>query len=279
MMAIDRGKARDFVYSNGTLWERALWGWMFDKRSVGMLHGALFAHKNPDCGYGHALEHDIRTPDSHPLALEYLLSILVFFELPVGNLLDGTAHWLEGVQQDDGTLAQPASLFAYPHAPWWSAADMGGQQEPDSIVGNLTKLGFATPQLVETTRQWVQQKRTLDNIAQFDWLFMCYHLYDYFFNVAEFPNLSTHQQATIEAIIRCTKQAKDEQLNALFNYMPRPDAPLAQHIPKHLLDKALDILSTGQHEDGSWHDEHNLRQWFPMQTIRAITILERFGRL
>lgn len=278
-MAIDKQKARDFVYSNGVLWERALWGWLFEGRPIETLHGALLAYKNADGGYGHALEHDIRTPDSHPLALEYLLMILGRYNVPVGNLLDGTLSWLDGVQQADGTLTQPDSLYTYPYAPWRGAEDLGGQQEPDSIVGNLTKLGQATPQLSETTRSWVQRERTLDKIAAFEWLFMCYHLYDYFFNVTDFPDLGTYQQATVEAIVRCADKATDAQLGAILTFVPHPDAPLADRIPQRFVDKALDMLLEGQQDDGSWHDEHGLVQWFPIQTISALVTLERYGKL
>ena len=201
------------------------------------------------------------------------------YEIPLGDLLDGTAQWLEQVQKPDGALAQPDSLYGYPHAPWWGTDDLGGQQEPDSIVGNLNRLGFATPQLSTTTRTWVQRERTLDKIAEFDWLFMCYHLHDYFFNVDDFPDLETYQQATVAAIIRCAEKAEAAQLGAIFSFVPRPDALLADKIPQRLVDQALEMLLEGQQDDGAWHDEHGLAQWFPMQTISALVTLERFGKL
>src|SRR3954469_22319867 len=95
-MAINLKNARDFVYASGTLWERALFAYLFQGGSLDRLHQCLLNYKNPDGGYGHALEHDFRCPDSHPLALEFLLNVLYQANVPAGSLLEGTTAWLEG---------------------------------------------------------------------------------------------------------------------------------------------------------------------------------------
>jgi len=69
--------ARDFVYANGVLWERRLFGHLFEGRPVEPVLAAFKAYKNADNGFGNALEHDVRCPDSHPLALEFLLTVLL----------------------------------------------------------------------------------------------------------------------------------------------------------------------------------------------------------
>ncbi|MBC7870443.1 MAG: hypothetical protein H7Y09_06355, partial [Chitinophagaceae bacterium] len=143
-MAVSITKARDFVYENGSVWERALFAYLFENGSIERVHQCLLCYKNADNGFGHGLELDIKTPDSHPAALEYILGYLARdLGIPVGSLFDGTAQWLEGQLQEDGSLKNPASLHEYPHAPWWG--EWGGQSAPDSITGNLTKLGVVTP--------------------------------------------------------------------------------------------------------------------------------------
>src|SRR4051812_18674376 len=112
-MSVNLKNARDFVHSTGTLWERALFATLFQGESAEHLHQSLLGYKNPDGGFGHALEHDIRTPDSHPAALEFLLVILTQTGVPVGHLLDGTAAWVERQRQPDGSLTNPASLLDY----------------------------------------------------------------------------------------------------------------------------------------------------------------------
>src|SRR5262245_23142932 len=176
-MSVNLKRARDFVYASGTLWERALFATLFQGESVERLHQCWLSYKNPDGGFGHALEHDVRCPDSHPLALEFLLGALTQTGVPVGTLLDGTAAWLERQRQPDGSLKNPAALLDYPHAGWW---DGGGQNMPDSIVGNLTKLGCASDSLRQTTAAWVRDNLTVEKIRANEWLFMAYHAYDYF---------------------------------------------------------------------------------------------------
>lgn len=275
-MAIDQRAAQDFVYQHGVLWERALFGHLFEGRSVRQVQQALAAYKNPDNGFGHGLEHDIRCPDSHPLALEFLLSVLRRTQMDPGDLLLGTAHWVETHQEEDGSLGNPANLLDYPHAPWWNE---GGQTAPDSIVGNLAALGEATPTLLAATRSWVEQHLTLDAIRSEDWLFMNYHAYDYFFGVPDFLDVEIYQDAVIENILRCAAAAPPEQRTTFFNFAPEPSSPVALAADLSLLDQCLETVANGQQEDGGWWDEHKLPQWRAWTTICNLLTLRAYGRL
>ena len=115
-MTISLDRARDYVFSNGLPWERALFSWHFDDGPLETLHRCLLCYKNPDGGWGHGLELDLKAPVSHPAALEYLLSMLHYHEIPVGSLLDGTVAWLERQQGPDGELRNPANLAHWPIA-------------------------------------------------------------------------------------------------------------------------------------------------------------------
>lgn len=275
-MAVDLRKARDFVYANGTLFERALYAWLFEDGSVERVRQNLLCYKNPDGGWGHALEHDIRCPDSHPLALEYLLWIIVYTGLPPGDLLDGTPQWVEASRAEDRSLRNPPATLDYPHAPWWGE---GGQTMPDSITGNLMRLGLCTDSLAASTRAWVQANLTLDKIRANEWLFMAYHAHDYFLAVNDFPDLQAHRTATIENILACAQQAPEKQYYTLLRFAPQPDSPVAQAAPPGLLERYLDYLMEAQQDDGGWNDEHGLPQWRPPVTIDVLLALRRYGRL
>lgn len=275
MSTIDLKKARDFVYSSGVPWERALFAWLFESGSPEYVQRCLLIHKNADNGYGHALEHDIRCPDSHPAALEFLLMVLVTFGLPRGTLLDGCAAWVEQDMQPDGFLRNPLALLDYPHAPWWNG---GGQNLPDSIVGNLMALNACTPSLAERAKQWVLANVTPETIRANEWLFMTYHAQDYFMNVSDFPNVAAYRMATLDNIMACAEKAPDKQYNEFFRFAPFPDSPVAKAAP-HLVSKCLDALENTQQEAGCWYDEHGLPQWYPMVTMRVLLTLRRYGRL
>jgi hypothetical protein len=268
------GKARDFVFTHGALWERALYSYLFDDGSLDHVHQCLLCYKNADDGWGHGLEHDLKSPVSHPVALEYLLGVIRDFDLPVGDLLDGTPQWLEQQQAADGSLRNPDNLADYPIAPWWK--EWGGQKQPDSIVGNLTKLGLVTPKLTETTRPWVKANHTLESIRANEWLFMAYHAFDYFMNVDGFPE---ERAATIENIVTCAEKAPEKQSYVLFRFAPKPDSVIAQAVSDAVIQRNLDSLQSSQRDDGGWSDEHDMLVWQPMVTIQVLYTLKQYGRL
>lgn len=276
-MTISVRKARDYVFGSGTLFERSLFSYVFEGGALARVHQCLLAYKNPDGGWGHGLEHDLKAPDSHPAALEYLLTLIRDHDLPVDGLLDGTPAWLEHNRCDDGSLKNPQALADYPLAPWW--AEWGGQKAPDSIVGNLTRLGLVTPSLAESTRRWAQANHTLDSIAANEWLFMAYHAFDYFMNVQDFPDLDSYRLATVQNIVECAINAPEKQYYTLFSFAPAPDAPVARALPDGLIERALDYLQATQRADGGWNDEHNMPHWQPSVTIGVLHTLQRYGRL
>ncbi len=276
-MSVSIRKARDYVFSSGTLWERALFGYLFDDSPLAHVYQCLLCYKNPDGGWGNGLEHDLKVPDSHPAALEYLLGVLRDFEIPVGDLLDGTPEWVEHHQNADGSLQNPPTLKDYPIAPWW--VEWGGQTAPDSIVGNLTRMGLATPALAETTRRWVQAHHSLDKIHANEWLFMNYHAFDYFMHVSDFPDVEQYRQAVIQNIVDCALKIPEAQYYSFFAFAPTPDSTVAQFLPVERLHHMLDTLQNTQRDDGGWSDQHDMPHWQPAVTMSVLTILQRYGRI
>ena len=275
-MPVDFAKARHFVYSSGTLFERALFAWLFEAASVERLHQIIRCYKNPDAGFGHGLEHDLKAPQSNPLALEYLLGVMKHTGMPAGSVLAGTADWVESQMNTDGSLRNPSATRDYPLAPWWQ--EQGGQTLPDSIVANLIHFNSATPSLVEKTKRWALANHTPESILANEWLFMAYHAFDFFFAIDDLPGLEDLREATIDNVVACALAAPDNQVDSLFAFAPAPDALIAKALPAGFIDRCLDLLESTQQEQGHWRDQHNLRQWFPMTTINVLLALRRYGR-
>lgn len=282
MHPIDR--ARNYIHQNGRLVTRALFDYLFDNGSLDHLHNCLRAYKNDDGGFGHGFEHDIKAPASNALQLEYLLSTLTLTGVPIGNLLDGAADWVESVQQPDGSLAAPGTLNAYPHAAWWQTdGRCTGQTDPDSIVGHLTRLNLVTPTLAARTQIWVQTNLTEQHIIKQNWIFMLYHAHNYFFNVPDFPKANHYQ----DLVIHCVKTTLQKHMIAgkmdvalgLFGYVTEPDSPVLAALPERLVDKLLDYIEGSQQDDGRWLDEHNLAYWQPEMTLQNLCVLRNFGRI
>ena len=102
--------------------------------------------------------------------------------------------WLESVQEEDGSLGNPTTLDRHPSAPWWT--EWGGQRVPESIVGNLARLGLATPRLLDRSRAWVEANVTLDAIRETEWLFMLYRPVDYFYGLTDDNDLDAYREVT-----------------------------------------------------------------------------------
>lgn len=275
-MSVSIDRARQFVYANGLLWEQALFSYLFDGGSIERLHSCLLNYKNADGGWGHGLEHDIKCPDSHPLALEFLLNINRDTGVPLTTLLEGTVQWVERNREADGSLRDPESLMKYPLAPWWSG---GGQSKPDSITGNLIRLGICSDELKASTAQWASDHLNVAQIEENEWLFMAYHAFDYYVNTPATPEHAQHRDAAIANIVACASKAEPKQYSSYFSFAAAPDSPVAQATPPELVNKFLDHLASSQREDGGWDDEHGLKHWQAYMTTVVLNTLRNYGRL
>ncbi len=275
-MAPNLKAARDYVYAHGTLWERALYAYHFENGPLARLHACLATYQNEDGGFGHAFEHDIRCPDSNPLALEFLLTALRVCDIPPGDLLRGAAAWLEGQLLPDGALRNPPAILDYPHAPWWAG---GGQDVPIAITGNLHAHGESTSTLLAAAAHWAEQHMSAAQIRANEWLFMCYRPYEYNFALPESPAVLACRAATLENIVALAGTLPPEQTYSLFFFAIEPASPAAQALPEPLLRHTLSTLYEAQQEDGAWHDQHGLAHWYPYVTICALLALRRFGIL
>lgn len=275
-MPIDFSSARDFVYGAGTLFERALFATLFEGGSIERLQRIILCYKNADGGFGHGLEHDLKAPQSNPLALEYLLGVMKYCRIPPGAVLAGTADWVAGQMDAGGSLSNAAALRDYPMAAWWQ--EDGGQTLPDSIVGNLIHFGCATPPLIEKTKSWALANHSPDSIRANQWLFMAYHAVDFFFAISDFPDLPRYQQAAISNVLDCAARAPQNQYDSLLPFAPDPASPIAQALPADWRESWLDVLENAQQPAGNWVDQHSLAQWQPMTTINVLLGLRRYGR-
>jgi len=69
-------RAADFVWRNARLLERAIFAHAFLDGPADAVAAAVLAYRNVDGGFGHAMEPDVRAPDSMPLHCEIALRAL-----------------------------------------------------------------------------------------------------------------------------------------------------------------------------------------------------------
>jgi hypothetical protein len=286
-MSVSIDRARDFVYQNGVLWERALFAQLFEGVNRERVLRCLALHQNEDGGWGHALEHDVRTPASNAPSVEFALGCIQEFGLADPTMLARTAAWCEAHQAETGTFSVGAEFHAYPRAEWWQGV---GEWPPLAIVGRLAALGAATERLLRRTARWVEQSQAgapqewpaggptmaeLAGLNRENWRYRLYQYGDYFMNVAA-PD-AEHWRATIVAkTIELAREQPDAECALGWGWAAKLPTDA---IPTELIEKRLAGLATSQQEDGGWPDPHGLPQWRPLNTIWALKTLREFGRL
>ena len=75
-MNITLEKGANFIWENARLLDRAIYEYHFLSGSPDRIRAILRTYQNDDGGFGHALEPDLRSPDSHPLFVEFALHTL-----------------------------------------------------------------------------------------------------------------------------------------------------------------------------------------------------------
>src|SRR5262245_35123510 len=101
MNKLDRSleRAAEFIWRNARLLERAMFAREFLDGSSGAVVNALVAYRNPDGGFGNALEPDVRAPGSMPLHCEQALRVLQEADIRNLQLASGAAEYLSSVAE------------------------------------------------------------------------------------------------------------------------------------------------------------------------------------
>jgi hypothetical protein len=119
VMSTDIQAATQFVYANARLLDRRRLEHLLGMASSDVVVEALRAYQNPDGGFGHALEPDMRAPGSEPAATLLALETLVQVDVTDHPAIDAAADWIASASSPDGSLPQmSASGAGYPHAPF-----------------------------------------------------------------------------------------------------------------------------------------------------------------
>jgi hypothetical protein len=156
-MPVDVDSAERFVLANARLLDRHRLAVLLHRAPVTPVLDALRAYRNPDGGFGHALEPDVRGPGSEPVATLHALEVLAEIEALDDPTLTGVGAWVASIADPDGGVpfVLPAAA-AYPHAPWMVPSE-GGSHLTFAIAGALWEAGSSEPWLQRAT-EWCWAK-------------------------------------------------------------------------------------------------------------------------
>jgi hypothetical protein len=250
--------ARNFIETNGRPLDLALLRHGLGESSAEAVMVALIAFQNPDGGFGHGLEPDMRSPASTAIATSIGLRLLVRVGAPARHpTVVGAIDWLEGaLDRENGVwpiVGKDVELA--PHAPWWtwsetmSAGWNGFHFNPTAeILAQLYRYRAATPAGVFESAE-AGLRRAL---AEIEVLEGAYDL-KCAIRLAEADGLPAGLAKPLEALVRCSIAAHDpaDDHASPFDAARAPSSPFADLVDGRI-EAGLTGLIDSQAEDGGW---------------------------
>jgi hypothetical protein len=284
-MPVDVDAAEQFVLANARLLDR--------HRLAVLLHGAphasviqaLRAYRNPDGGFGHALEPDVRAPESEPASRLHALEVLAEIGALDDPMVTDAAAWIASIADPDGGLpfVLPTAA-AHPHAPWMVPSD-GGSFLTFAIAARLCETGSSEPWLGRAT-EWCWAKLEGSNELGAYWLKFSLDFLDQVPDhapaVAAIQGVSSRLGG--DGSLQVPGGTENERLTPL-DLSPRPGARSRELFTDDQIEADLDLLERGQQDDGGW--TFDWLAWSPGQsvewrgaiTLRALTTLGAHARI
>lgn len=279
-------RAEDFIWRNARTIERRLFAFHFKGGSGQAVLDALRAYQNADGGFGHALEPDIRSPDSQPVPTQHALEVADAVGMaPV--IAGEVCGFLQAITRPDGGVPFVLpSVRSYPRAPWWETADdpPGSLNPTAMLAGLLHKSGsrhawlavadaFCRPRI----EAWVpDEPHALSCVLGY-----LEHAPDRTWADAQLGRIGA---AMLESGLVAEPGAEGYVRDAL-DWAPTPQHPLRGLFPQPTIDACIQARVARQGDDGGWPiawpppsvaAEYEWRGWV---TLSALVTLRANGAL
>lgn len=298
-----QNRARNFIFERGRPLEQAKYAFYFEGGSRKAVLSALAAFQNPDGGFGHGLEPDLRTPHSSVIATTVGLQLLQELKAQVNHpLVQGAMRYLMATYDAERQVWPiiPPEVEAAPRAPWWTysenvAENWGGYlvNPRAEIVGYLHDYRELVPddvraRLTEAVVSFLDDHA--DEIGTED--IACY------VRLVEASGLPDSIRSELVAklrpvvdrlVVRDPTEWRKYVLTPM-KVVETPDSPFAELLSEAMHEN-LDFTIEHQAETGAWEPEWTWgglypeawqqakREWSGVLTVRTLRILQVFGRL
>jgi hypothetical protein len=288
---LDLDPIRDFITSNARLLDRRRMELAIGAGDPEATLAALAGYRNPDGGFGWALEPDSRAPASQPVAALHAFEIFEEIAPTTSPLAVGLLDWLDAIAVDGGAVpfALPGGASAG-SAPMWATADT----DSPSLHMTCVVLGIAHrvaghdpavaahPWLRRATDWAAREIAGLDGPRDAIEFRYVLQLLDALDARDELERLGAHLPP--DGTLAVTGGKPDEAMRPL-DFSPEPDRPIRDLFDPRTIESDLDRLESEQHEDGGW--DVDWKHWSPAgglewrgwATVRAVRILRANGRL
>jgi hypothetical protein len=282
--------ARGFMAGHARLLDRRRFELLFNGGDPEPVLAALRAYRNPDGGYGHGLEPDLRARESQPSAA--LHAFEVFAEITPVRVPEAVelCDWLDSIALADGGLP-----FALPIedasgcAPFWTHADPRAfsLQITAIVAANGNRVAAhdaavaAHPWLARATSRCLAAIDALEDAPEAYVLSFALRLLDAVHDrEAAAPRLLARlgQYVPNDGRVPVMGGLPDEALWPL-DLAPEPGRPARAILDDATIAADLDRLAREQREDGGWSVDFQsyspaaALEWRGYATVRALSIL------
>ena len=283
-MPVDHAAAETFIWSAARLVDRHRYTMLFEDGAVEPVIAAIAAYRNPDGGFGHALEPDLRCPQSQPAATLSALETLHEARRLDSVMASGARVWLAQISARDGGIPSALPGFeSYPHSPWWSAEP--GSMLTFALAGVLHAGRITGDDWLERATGWCW--RAIDDSNRKPtgyWLkFACAFLDAVPDEDRARAALASLQPRIDPASFAPAAGTEGERLRPL-DISPRPRSRSRALFSDADIEAHLDEVENGQQADGGWMFDwlawspEQTSAWRGFVTIRALTWLRDNGR-
>jgi hypothetical protein len=286
--------ARGFLAGHARLLDRRRYELFFEDANAELVLAALRAYRNPDGGYGHGLEPDLRAAESQPAAAWHAFEVFADVAPVVAPGAVELCDWLDAIALPDGGLP-----FALPIedpsgcAPFWAQAD------PQAFSLQITALVAAYAHRVAAHdpavagHPWLT-RATSRCLAAVDALETAPEAYVLAFAVKLLDAVHGRNEAAPGLLARLgeyvprdgrlgvTGGLPDEALGPL-DIAPEPDRPARALLDEAAVAADLERLAEEQEDDGGWTVDFEsyspvaALEWRGYATVRALSILRSNG--
>ena len=282
--------ARGFMASHARLLDRRRFELHFEGADAEPVLAALRAYRNPDGGYGHGLEPDLRAPESQPAAAWHAFEVFADIAPVTAPEAAELCDWLDSVALPDGGLP-----FGLPIedpsgcAPFWAQAD------PQAFSLQITAIVAAHANRVAAHdpavggHPWLA-RATSCCLAAIDALEAAPAAYELAFAIqlldavhdrnGAAPGLLARlgEYVPRDGRLRVTGGLADEALRPV-DLAPEPGRPARTLLDEAAIAADLERLAGEQEEDGGWSVDFQsyspaaALEWRGYATVRALSVL------
>jgi hypothetical protein len=272
--------ARTFLHANARVLERRRFDHLIDGGPKEPVLDALRAHRNDDGGFGHAIEPDMRAPESQPVGVQTVMEILHEIGAHDDPMIRPAVDWLASIARVDGGIPFVLETSA-PHAPWWQFSDASSVTQTAANAAALHNLNVNHP--------WLEQadEFLFGRIAQLDASRMTDDIglgYDVLFSVHFLDAHPDDARATeaLTALAPIPTAEHGSELPSALDLSPAPGSRSRRLVD---VERDLDALEQAQQDDGGWRvswPDWNAAasyEWRGVATVLALNVLRANDRL